>query len=174
MSESCPCGSGKPYDACCGPLHAGTARAETAEALMRSRYSAYAKGVHPYLKATLSASRRKNFNAVHLAEWSRDVVWTGLTVFCVENGGPSDKEGWVEFEARFEKDGVLGKITEASRFRKKGGRWCYESGRRDIVGAKTRSRADERKKSPQPAPKVGRNAPCPCGSGKKYKRCCGS
>ena len=50
MSE-CPCGSGKSYAVCCGLLHTGAA-APTAEALMRSRYSAYGLGLEPYLLAT--------------------------------------------------------------------------------------------------------------------------
>ena len=64
MSE-CPCGSGKSYAACCGPLHAGAAIAPTAEALMRSRYSAYGLGLEPYLLATWHVSTRPA--ALHLA-----------------------------------------------------------------------------------------------------------
>ncbi len=67
----------------------------------------------------------------------------------------------VEFIASYAQDGLAENHHEVSTFRKVNGSWLYESGR-IITETVTRS-----------APKVGRNDPCPCGSGKKYKQCCG-
>ena len=48
----CPCGSGRTFDECCGPFLSGAAAALTPEALMRSRYTAYAVGDDAYVLAT--------------------------------------------------------------------------------------------------------------------------
>ena len=50
--ELCPCKSGKTFGECCGPVIAGTAKAETAEALMRARYSSYVTGDIEFLKSS--------------------------------------------------------------------------------------------------------------------------
>ncbi len=62
MSD-CPCGSGQTFDTCCGPIIAGTQKAVTAEAVMRSRYSAYVKHAYTHLEQTLTAEQRADFSA---------------------------------------------------------------------------------------------------------------
>jgi SEC-C motif domain protein len=116
----CPCLSGETYDACCGRYHAGHAEAPTAEALMRSRYAAFAVGDAGYLRRTWHATGRP-------AELELDPVvrWTGLDVLDVRGGGPFDTEGTVEFRAHHRVDGAPGSQHEVSRFVREHGRWLY-------------------------------------------------
>jgi len=159
MSELCPCGSGRDYSVCCGPVIAGKAKAQTAEALMRSRYTAYAKCAVDYILKSCVADDGIDPEATK--EWSEKADWKGLEIIRTEKGGAADDEGVVEFIASYVLDGLKDEHHETARFIKKDGAWLYESG--DIKTA-TVVRA---------SPKVGRNEPCPCGSGKKYKQCCG-
>jgi len=167
MTDSCPCGSGKAYSCCCGPLLRREKAAPTAEALMRSRYTAYARNAVAYLEKTLLPRKRTTFDAQETLAWNTDVSWTGLRVQAVWAGKETDAEGEVEFTASYAKAGESHDIHEISRFRKKGGQWFYVD---DCPrGADAASPAA----AAVPKPKVGRNEPCPCGSGKKFKHCCG-
>ncbi len=114
----CPCGGG-PYAACCEPAHAQTAWPATAEALMRSRYSAFALGLADYLWASWHPRTRPS--AVTLDE----TVWTGLTVTEVVDGEEWASEGVVAFEASWRRGRTHGVLTERSAFAKRGGRWFY-------------------------------------------------
>jgi len=167
MVTPCPCGSGREFGLCCGPLLAG-APAPTAVALMRSRYTAYVVGKMDYLKATQDRAFNPDFDPRTTGRWNKDVVWKELRVLNVSGGGEGENAGTVEFQAFFDKAGRGGLIHEISRFEKIEGRWLYFDG---LPGA---SVADA--PAPPPLPqksKTGRNEPCPCGSGKKFKRCCG-
>ena len=158
---SCPCGSEEPFEQCCGPFLGGAA-APTAEKLMRSRYTAYANGTIDYIIATHDPDTRDEVDRDVVDKWSQESEWIGLTIVATEAGGPSDDEGVVEFIARYRAGGADHAHHERSQFRKVDGRWHYIDG--DIM-----------KPAPvRAAPTVGRNAPCPCGSGKKYKRCHGA
>lgn len=160
--DACPCGSGKSYAACCGRYLDGGAWPETAEALMRSRYTAYAAGRYDWLVATTHPDTRAEVNAATLAEQCRGVRWLRLDVeTCVAAPEPEAAD-IVEFHALYELDGAVRQIGERSAFLRKEGRLYY------VDGAPLRPAAYRRD-----APKVGRNDPCPCGSGKKYKKCCG-
>ncbi len=161
-NDPCPCGSGQTLAQCCGPIISGQASAPTAEALMRSRYSAYVLGAMEHLKRSLDTRWHASFDEDGSREWSQKAVWKGLTVLNVKDGGPDDEEGEVEFVAAFEMDGQDQQLRERSRFRKRGGEWRYLDG-------KVKSTQDPIVSGP----KVGRNDPCPCGSGKKHKKCCG-
>lgn len=121
----CPCGGGA-YRSCCGPLHRGNQRAKTAEQLMRSRYSAFARGEIDYLLAThpepdVPAQQRR----LALKGSCLQTCWLGLTVYALRAGGPRDLEGAVQFEARY-RGGVL---KETSLFQRRDGRedgpWLY-------------------------------------------------
>jgi len=126
MSEtSCPCGSGRALAACCGPCLAGERGAETAEALMRSRYSAYVLGRIDYLKDTLWPKHQASFDFAGTARWAAENHWTGLTVLKTEKGTAQDRDGTVLFEAGFLAGGRLHTHRELSRFRRKAGRWYY-------------------------------------------------
>jgi SEC-C motif-containing protein len=158
----CPCGSGRPLRACCGPFVDGSAAAPTAEALMRSRYSAHVLGAIDYLMATWEEGARRKVDRAAVAEWARSSEWLGLRVLATEDGGAGDERGGVEFQARYRgRDGVERVHHERSRFLRRDGRWYFVDGEA-VAAAPARAAA-----------RAGRNDPCPCGSGKKYKKCCG-
>ena len=158
----CPCGSGKALGACCGPYLEGTAWPDTAEALMRSRYTAYALGNYAWLVETTHPATRAEVSAEALARQCKGVRWLRLDVEkCVDAGEPGGAD-LVEFHALYELEGVVRQIGERSAFVREGDRLYY------MDGTALRPAAYRRE-----APKVGRNDPCPCGSGKKYKKCCG-
>lgn len=161
--SNCPCGSAAPYAQCCGPYVTGAALPPTAEALMRSRYSAYVEQAIDYLGDTLHPQHRQDWDRDATARWAREARWLGLEIVATDAGGADDRDGMVEFIARFEEHGKPRAHHERSRFARVEGRWYYVDG-----------------ETPRPptqrhvGPRVGRNDPCPCGSGKKFKKCCGS
>tara|TARA_R110000824_G_scaffold118960_13_gene271880 strand:- start:14968 stop:15462 length:495 start_codon:yes stop_codon:yes gene_type:complete len=159
-SSDCPCASGKAFAACCEPYLTGAALPPSAEALMRSRYTAFATGNIVYLEESLMPGTREDFDAAGAAEWSKSSEWTGLEVRYVENGGEADDEGYVEFVACFRQEGADRVHHETGHFGRHDGRWYYIDG---MMGTRPRQVA-----------KVGRNDPCTCGSGKKFKKCCGA
>jgi SEC-C motif-containing protein len=118
----CLCGSGLPYDSCCGPLHGGAA-ASTAEALMRSRFSAFALGLPDYLLASWHPLTRPAS-----LDLDPDVVWRRLQIVDVVAGGQDDAEGVVEFRASFRGQDGAGLLQERSRFVRLDGRWVYLDG----------------------------------------------
>jgi len=89
------------------------------------------------------------------------IIWNGLKILHTEKGGETDSEGTVEFEAAYTRKGLRDIHHETAQFKKHGSAWVYSSGK---MKAMTVVRDGK---------KVGRNEPCPCGSGKKYKQCCG-
>lgn len=125
-SSPCPCGSGRGYGDCCGPFLAGTAVPETAEQLMRSRYTAQVLRDHDWLLATWHPATRRS--RVDLEERVR---WIGLEVLATQGGGPGDTSGTVEFVARYKLDGRAHRLHERSRFQRRNGGWLYLDGERD-------------------------------------------
>jgi len=119
-SEPCPCGWGEPYAACCRRLHRQEAEAATAEALMRSRYSAFAVGDVEHLRRTWHPSTRPD--ALDLED---DARWLHLAVTDVERGGPFDDRGAVAFEAVARAAGHRHVQRERSAFVRERGRWLY-------------------------------------------------
>ncbi|MBX3099675.1 MAG: YchJ family protein [Salinibacterium sp.] len=119
----CPCLSGLGYDECCGPFHAGTANAPTAERLMRSRYSAYARGLPAYLLATWHPSTRPRDLALDSA-----VDWYRLDILSRTRGGMLDTAGVVEFRASYRIDGRSDSQRETSTFVRENGLWYYVDG----------------------------------------------
>jgi SEC-C motif-containing protein len=134
--------------------------APTALALMRSRYTAYVRGAIDHVVDTHDAATRSQIDRAGAERWSRDTEWGGLDIVATERGGEADGEGIVEFVARGVTRGVPFAQRERSRFRRVDGRWYYVDG--DIIREPVRRDATP-----------GRNDPCPCGSGLKYKRCHG-
>ncbi|MEN6475578.1 MAG: YchJ family protein [Syntrophaceae bacterium] len=161
MSE-CPCGSNKPYSECCEPLHKG-ARALRAEQLIRARYSAYAKMELDYLFETTHPERRADYDADNTRTWAEHSVWDHIDILETLAGGQDDDKGEVEFIAHYA-DAKGRKCTHHERalFEKYDGRWYFKDG--TYIKPQTFKRE---------TPKTGRNEPCPCGSGKKFKKCCG-
>lgn len=161
MEELCPCGSTTPYAECCEPIIAGRRSASTAEQLMRSRYSAYVKVAIDYLYATTHPAHRKGYDHDGTREWAENSGWEGLEIIGTKRGGPEDSTGEVEFIAKFTEKGSARTHHELAMFKKEEGNWFFTDGK--MVGQK-----------PIVSNKVGRNEPCPCGSGAKYKKCCGA
>lgn len=151
------------FSACCAPYIEQNAPAPTAEALMRSRYSAFAVEDIDYLERTLAPEARHDFDRKAIAHWARHSQWLGLDILSTEDGQAGDKTGYVEFVAHFVNEGERLAHRERSLFRfdDADGRWYFveEANRKNTPIVK----------GAQP----GRNDPCPCGSGKKYKKCCG-
>lgn len=123
--ERCPCGTGLPYGECCGPLHDG-GRAVTAEALMRSRFSAFARGDVAYLGRTWHPRTRPRD-----LELDADLRWYRLDVLRTERGGLLDDDGVVEFRAHYRSAAGRGALHEVSRFVRERGAWLYVDG---VVG----------------------------------------
>jgi SEC-C motif-containing protein len=130
---------------------------------MRSRYSAYVEQAIDYLGETLHPSHRSDWDREATRRWAEQATWHGLEIVSTEAGQPGDAEGIVEFVASFSEDGQPRQHRERSRFAFTGGRWYY-------VDGDTPKPATER----HAGPRIGRNDPCPCGSGRKYKKCCGA
>ena len=157
-SKQCPCTSGAPYALCCGPLLSGQTPTATAEALMRSRYTAYVERNISYLLRTWHPSTRPS-----VLDPATIPNWCGLQIVRTERGRKDDDEGFVEFVATALVRNTLCTLREVSRFVREAGEWLYVSGDLLEDGGPAEIRAG----------KTGRNAPCPCGSGKKFKKCCG-
>ncbi len=160
--ELCPCASGKTFGECCGPVLGGERKAETAVELMRARYTAYAVGDVKFLYASSGPEVRAEFDEKTTRDWSSSAQWQGLTVVETEKGGKKDEEGFVSFVAHYSANGQQCEHRERSYFKKIDGEWRFIDG---TIETDEPYRREE--------PKVGRNDPCPCGSGKKYKKCCG-
>lgn len=123
----CPCGSTQPYAECCGRFIDTPERAApTAEALMRSRYTAYTLGREAYLLATWQEATRPA--ALDLADDAGKVKWLGLEIRRTEQGSEHDATGVVEFVARYKVGGRAHRLHETSRFQREGGRWFYLNG----------------------------------------------
>ena len=159
--NDCPCGLEKDYSDCCEPLIKGIKKAETPEALMRSRYTAYVKGEVDYIVGTFVKSKQDGQNKNAIRKWSKESVWKKLEIIHTEKGGPDDTEGYVEFVAHYLTNGNRQSHHERAHFLKEDGEWYFNDADYPQVEQYVRE-----------SPKTGRNDPCPCGSGKKYKKCC--
>ncbi len=156
----CACGSEKSYSECCEPYIKGKKHAPTAVALMRSRYSAFANGEMDYIYNTHHESTRSELDMDSVKNWATNSEWLGLEIRETEMGSEKDAEGKVEFKCKFIFNGQEQTHHELSTFVKEKGQWYF-------VDGALRNNTVRRS-----APKVGRNDPCPCGSGKKAKKCC--
>lgn len=155
LNPSCYCCSGNSYRDCCEPLILGTKVAESPEALMRSRYSAFHLNNAEYIFNTYGAIQRQSMQPSEIAQSNKNTSWCGLAVLSA--GNLSDCEGFVEFKAYYLEGKQLYLLHERSQFEKQDSQWRYTTG--DI--------------SPESGPiKVSRNDPCFCQSGKKFKKCC--
>ena len=158
--DTCPCGSSLAYADCCQPIIKGEKSAETAEQLMRARYSAYTTAAIDFLFDTTHPDHRKGYDHAGSKEWSENSEWLGLDVLETAQGGPENTVGEVEFIARYREKKISREHHERGHFKRENGNWYFTNG--TMV-----------KPKPATSSKVGRNAPCPCGSGLKYKKCCG-
>jgi SEC-C motif-containing protein len=161
MSDNCYCGSGKSFVLCCESIIKGDRTAATAEELMRSRYSAYATTATDYILKTTHSSVRKNHSASDIEAWAKSSKWVKLDILSRTLGGTKDERGEVEFKAYyFDTKEKLIVHHENSDFVKEAGQWYFVKGTINPI-SKTMTG------------KTNRNDPCPCGSGLKFKKCCG-
>jgi SEC-C motif-containing protein len=160
QEDECPCGSGELFKVCCDPYIAGAELAPTAEKLMRSRYSAFVVQEPEYIFETHSPDTRSEVDLDEITAWSTQSIWEGLNILNVEDGGESDDTGVVEFVARYTVGNKGNTHHERSSFQRKEGKWWFMDG--TLINDTVR----------REGAKVGRNDPCPCGSGKKFKKCC--
>lgn len=121
---------------------------------MRSRYSAFVLGLGDYLVHSWHPDYLGDLTAELLSQ--TDTQWDGLEIIASQ-GGPDDILGMVEFKAWFVEGETRHCLHERSRFVRYEGRWVYTDGEIDPVPLR-----------------IGRNDPCPCGNGKKFKKCCGN
>jgi SEC-C motif-containing protein len=158
-NTNCPCCSGKNMAQCCAPILLDVTKALTAEQLMRSRYSAHSRVDTAYLKQTLHPSERTPRDEAETQQWAKQNTWKKLEIVATEKGIALDTDGKVEFKAYYEDErGILRCHHEKSKFLKLDNQWYYVDG----------------KYFPTVSPKSQqRNDACACGSGKKYKKCCG-
>lgn len=148
----CPCG-GDSYETCCAPRHTGVTPAPTAEALMRSRYSAFVKGDVTYLARTQTKPADGTWDETK--KWTLAVTWLSLEIVDRVEGLESSASGLVEFIARYLEGEKIVALHERSSFvRGPANVWLYDSGKPQVTTTK-----------------VERNQSCPCGSGKKFKQC---
>ncbi|GEA49716.1 UPF0225 protein [Vibrio inusitatus NBRC 102082] len=156
----CRCHSQKAYQDCCKPIHTDPKCALTPEQLMRARYCAHELRLVDFVVHTYHSSCNAITEADAIAE-SVHGEWKKLEVVSTEPG-KDDNEGYVTFNAYFIEDKRQYSFTEKSRFVREDDQWFYIDG--------------EMYDYPLPVKKreIGRNDPCTCGSGKKYKKCCGS
>jgi len=123
-TSKCPCGNDKHYKDCCEKFHQGEASPETAEILMRSRFSAYVKKNKNYLLETWHSSSRPKPEELEF-EGPMGFRWTHLTVVKTEEGKESDDKGKVEFVAHYKVGPKAGQMQEDSNFVKENGKWYY-------------------------------------------------
>ncbi|HEX3253706.1 MAG TPA: YchJ family protein [Pyrinomonadaceae bacterium] len=158
--QPCPCGSGSLFSACCELVINGSRESETAEELMRARYSAFATGAIDFIVSSTHSRTRKEIDLDFTREWSQTSEWRGLQIF--ETREVNDNKAFVSFEAQYSQNGKDFSHREKAQFERENGQWRFVTG--DELKNPT-----VRYETPRP----GRNDPCPCGSGKKYKKCHG-
>ena len=159
----CPCQSGAKLSQCCEPIIRGRKHAETAEQLMRARYTAFTQIEMDFIEQTHDPQTSRDLDMKGNREWAQTTTWEGLEIIETKQGGVHDEFGTVEFKATYATEDGLQYHHELSQFHKRDGVWFYSDSTH--LKGHTVVRAQ---------PKVGRNDPCPCGSGKKYKKCCGA
>jgi SEC-C motif-containing protein len=155
---NCSCGSNISFEKCCGPILNGEL-ATTAEALMRSRYSAFVHRKLDHVERTNAPEIAGDFNRAEAERLAEECDWHGLQILNVKEVGDAAQ---IEFVIKFKRDGQDMAQAELASFRRENGQWLYESGQLNL------------QQNQRIVTKVGRNDPCPCGSGKKAKKCCGT
>lgn len=124
----CPCGSQTTYAACCEPIIEGKALAPTAEALMRSRYSAFAKGKVDHIIQTHDPETVGEIVRDEVEAWSLQSTWLGLSILRTERGQADDDAGVVDFVAKYKLNGLSTQHRERAVFRRVDGKWLFVDG----------------------------------------------
>ncbi|MDG2916955.1 YchJ family protein [Bisgaard Taxon 10/6] len=152
MTALCPCQSGLAYADCCQPFHLFKIYPQTAEQLMRSRYCAYVLKNINYVIQTTVPNQQAQLDRTLLQNWADSTAWAGLQILR-HQPAVSKIHSTVEFNAFFTVNGEKQAHHENSLFVKIDGRWYFADPTVDLPD---------------------RKQPCLCGSGKKFKHCCGA
>lgn len=191
LLSNCPCGSQKKFTDCCEPLISGKQPAASPEALMRSRYTSFTLQDVDYLFRSMTPELQQETDREDMQDFADEVdSWVKLEVINAPVIAPDATEGNVEFAAYFMYEGEQQRIHENSQFVKKDGQWFY-AGHEHQCSSHDHDDDDDQPHDDHPPHvhdehcghhhhhepykadiKIGRNDPCPCGSGKKYKKCC--
>lgn len=165
-SNSCSCGSSLGLSQCCLPIIQGKKKAGSAEELLRARYTAFTLGEVDFILTSHHSQTRDQVKREEIEEWSKTSKWLGLNilkVFPLESDQAGNAHNFITFSAHYESaDGKTHEHSEKSLFKMENKEWKFFDSEQGMAG--TYRRAE---------PKVGRNDPCTCGSGKKYKKCHG-
>ncbi|MEW5011953.1 MAG: YchJ family protein [Cycloclasticus sp.] len=156
--DRCRCGSSQPFTLCCGPFLSRQDKPNSAEQLMRSRFTAFSLQNFQYLLDTLHPSKRQDDELASLQQSAQNTRWIQLTILQTESGQTGDGEGLVEFTADFEEEGEFYQLRERSQFIFQQQQWYYTEGDNQVSPISL---------------KIGRNDACWCHSGKKFKTCHG-
>ncbi len=158
----CDCGSGLDYQLCCMPIITGVAQAKTAEALLRARFTAHVKLEVDFIVNTIHPDKAAEHDPAIIKEWAEQTKWLRLEIIEKQKGTEKDTTGLIEFNAYYERKKGEEVHSEVAQFVKKDNSWYFY----DAAPPKVKQVINS-------APKTGRNDPCICGSGKKFKKCCG-
>jgi SEC-C motif-containing protein len=163
-STPCPCGSEQDLSKCCLPVIEGKKKPTVAEELLRARYTAFTRGNVDFILDSHHSKTRAEVKREEIEEWSKNSQWLGLKVVQSEGGKAEDDKGTIVFCATYNDEaGKKQDHWEQALFEKESGQWKFLDARGIRTGPYVRQE-----------PKVGRNDPCGCGSGKKAKKCCGA
>lgn len=160
--NQCPCGSDQEYSECCEPFIKGSKTVSTPLELLRSRYTAHVKCEIDYIIDTVDPEKRENHDPRVIKKWAKESQWEGLEILNISPTTNADTEGTIEFIARYREKLKKTEHHEIAKFLKKEGKWYFHD---SVLPFKQVINKE---------PKTGRNDPCPCRSGKKYKKCCGA
>jgi len=160
--SKCPCGSQLRLDDCCAPYIRSGKKPETAEQLMRARYTAHTLADIGFIVRTHHPANRSDIDEASTAKWAKESEWLGLDILDIEGGQSEDKRARVEFIARYrDSASTRHDHAEIALFEKHNNEWYFKDAEMPKVRQYVRD-----------VPKQGRNEPCNCGSGKKFKKCC--
>ncbi len=163
----CPCGSSLPLSECCQPIIDGQRPATSALELMRARYTAYTLGAIDFIMHSTHPDHRDLGDRQAMENWSVNAQWLGLEI--LDPGHPDQqdlRQDEVEFKVRFQTSNIQHLHHERSTFSHEQGTWWFVDGHDLFSGPLEKPRPVVK------PPTCGRNDPCPCGSGKKFKKCC--
>ena len=133
---------------------------ESARTLLQARYDAYVRGDVDFLIESVHPEKRAQHDRKSIEAWAKNAKWQGLEV---QKEEIKEDQAWLTFLLQYEEKGETVDHRERAEFRRTGERWYYWDSRFP--------RGETVHRDPN---KVGRNDPCPCGSGKKFKKCCGT
>ncbi len=158
----CPCGSGSDLASCCARFIDGGEKVDTAEQLIRARYTAHTLANMAFILSSHHPASRTEIDEVATGRWASESEWLGLNIIDVDSSEADTTR--IEFTARY-RDADKQRHThhEVGVFERYHGQWYFKD-----------AEVPEIKQYRRDAPKQGRNEPCACGSGKKHKKCCGS